>query len=504
MNAVRPSRIILLSLAAGAAVFVLGGHFFSKPRILAVGEVPVAFWAWRNQAPSNAEVQNTFEKTNASTLFLRAGQFDRVSGSVERIRPVSGTLPSSVEIHLVYNGTRRFLSEWDEMESADIAAAVAETFQADSTRAANDHANVAGLQLDLDVPTRLLPKYAEALRHLRKFLPPETKLSITGLPTWTTSDEISAVLAAVDFWIPQCYGASIPTKATNRVPISSPSSVEHTIAAVRRLGKPFYAGLAAYSYAILYDTNGNSVELRGDIDPAEAARNDQLELVETQNFGVGDTAAELRYVYWAKGDLVLDGLIMRPGETLVFDLPSAASLQASARAVRENAGEMLLGICIFRLPTGDDGATLGPDEIAVALSDRSTDVITRVTLSPDTGNKLTLSAENKGTANTRLAEDAFTIDIRVPMGSIGGASAVAGFTSYETLCSRGGAETPRPCSDRRADVIRLRARSWRPGTTATVTFVVRNSLPATLPAAIQTRVDDGRIERETIEIKTGE
>ncbi len=328
---------------------------------------------------------------------------------------------------------------------------------------------------------------------MRKFLPPETKLSITGLPTWTTSDEIGVVLAAVDFWIPQCYGASIPVNANKRVPISSPSSVEHTIAAVRRLGKPFYAGLAAYSYAIVYDTNGNLVELRGDIDPAEAARNDQLELVETQNFGVGEKAAELRYVYRAKGDLVIDGLIMRPGETLVFDLPSAASLQASARAVRENAGDLLLGICIFRLPTGDDGATLGPDEIAAALNDRSTDVITKITLSPDTGNKLTLSAENRGTANTRLAEDAFTIDVRVPMGSIGGASAVAGFTSYETLCSRGGAETPRPCSDRRADVIRLRARSWRPGTTASVTFVVRNSLPATLPAAIQTRVDDGRI-----------
>lgn len=501
MSAVRPSRIILLSLAAGMVVFVLGGRYFSKPRVLAIDEVPVAFWAWRNQAPSNAEVQNTFAKTKGSTLFLRAGQFDRVNGSIERIRPVSGTLPTSAEIHLVYNGTRRFLSEWNEMEAADIAAAITATFQADLIRASSDHSNIVGVQLDLDVPTRLLPKYAEVLRQLRRSLPPETKLSITGLPTWTTSDEIGDVLAAVDFWIPQCYGASIPANANKRVPISSPSSVERTVAAVRRLGKPFYAGLAAYSYAIVYDTKGDLVELRGDIDPAQAARNDQLELVETRNFGVGEKAAELRYVYRAKGDLVMDGLIMRPGETLVFDLPSSASLQASARAVRANAGDNLLGICIFRLPTGDDGATLGPDEIAVALSDRSTDVITKITLSPDTGNKLVLSAENKGTANTRLAEDAFSIDIRVPMGSIGGASAVAGFTSYETLCSRGGAETPRPCSDRRADVIRLRARSWRPGTTASVTFVVRNSLPATLPAAIQTRVDDGRIVRESIELQ---
>ena len=44
---------------------------------------------------------------------------------------------------------------------------------------------------------------------------------------------------------------------------------------------------------------------------------------------------------------------MRAGESLVFDLPSAETLRASAQAVRANAGEQLLGICVFRLPSSN-------------------------------------------------------------------------------------------------------------------------------------------------------
>ena len=71
---------------------------------------------------------------NAKTLFLRAGQFDLDSGDIRRIRPVSGSLPSSVELHLVYNGTRKFLGEWDRLEPDAIARKISETYQTDLTR----------------------------------------------------------------------------------------------------------------------------------------------------------------------------------------------------------------------------------------------------------------------------------------------------------------------------------------------------------------------------------
>lgn len=492
--------ILTLGMMSVAAV-LLGNYYFSRPRVLAVNEVPLAFWAWRTNAPSNVEVQKAFAATSAKTLFLRAGQFDLVKGALQRIRPVSGTLPSSVELHLVYTGTRKFLRDWEQLEASAIAKAVVETYQADLARALNSHAKVNGLQLDFDAPTRFLPQYAQLLQRLRDLLPPNTKLSITGLPTWASSRDLKAVLATVDFWIPQCYGTAIPAHVNQRIPISSPSDVARIVTQARQLNKPFYAGLSAYGYAILYAKDGGLLELRGDLDPAWAAHNASLELMERQTFKGEANASEMRYVYRAKSDVVLDGLIIQAGETLVFDLPSAASLRASARAVRENAGEALLGICVFRVPMANDETTLSIGEIAAALTDTQTKVATAITVKNSPDQQLILRAENIGTASTMLSEDALTVDLNVPAGSIGGVTSLAGFSAYETLCHQPGREAAWPCSERRANVIRLKARAWKPDSTAMIALSVKEELPATLSARVTTRVNDGRTEQESFELQ---
>ena len=494
-------RAVLMLGAMSFAAFLLGNQYFSQPRVLAVGEVPIAFWAWRTGAPSEAEINKAFAATKAQTLFLRAGQFDLASGALQRIRPVSGQLPASVEVHLVYNGTRLFLRAWEQLEPSAIAASVADTFRADLVRANNDHARVIGLQLDFDAPTRLLPQYARTLQRLRELLPPNTKLSITGLPTWAYSHDLKAVLAVVDFWIPQCYGTNIPTHLSQRIPISSPSDVARTIRQMRQLDKPFYAGLSAYSYAILYANDGGLLELRGDLDPAWAAHNTSLELIERQTFKGEASTSEMRYVYRAKSEVVLDGWIIKAGESLMFDLPSAESLRACARAVREHAGEQLLGICVFRVPMANDETTLSTGEIAAALTDTPTKIATTITLQLSADRQLQLRAENTGTASAMLREGALTIDLSIPIGSLNGVTRSAGFSGYETLCRLPGDDEPRPCSERRANVLRLNARAWKPDDVAAMAFAMKVALPATLSAVMTTHVNDGRIEREQIELQ---
>jgi hypothetical protein len=480
---------------------LLGNHYFNQPRVLAVSEVPIAFWAWRTNAPSEAEIAKAFTATQAQTLFLRAGQFDLINGESRRIRPVSGQLPAMVEVHLVYNATRDFLRGWEQLEPSALAVSVADTFRADSVRANNHHTHIVGLQLDFDAPTRLLPQYAKTLQRLRELLPPNIKLSITGLPTWANSSNLNAVLAAVDFWIPQCYGTNIPTYLSQRIPISSPADVARTIRQMRQLDKPFYAGLSAYSYAILYAKDGGLLELRGDLDPAWAAHNTSLELIERQTFKGEASTSEMRYVYRAKSDVVLDGLLIKAGESLVFDLPSAESLRASARAVRENAGEKLLGICVFRVPMETDETTLSIGEIAAALNDTPTKVATALTLQRNAQQQLQLRAENIGTASAMLREDALTIDLNVPPGSINGVIRNAGFSSYETLCRLSDNDEARPCSERRANVIRLQAQAWKPNSVSAITLQVKEEMLTALSAVVTTHVNDGRIERERFELQ---
>lgn len=491
-------RRILLAVSPILAIFLLNNDFFRKPRVLAVGEVPIAFWAWRNNAPTAGDIQNVIAATNAKSLFLRAGQFDLTDSGVQRIRPVRGSLRSPGELHLVYNGTREFLREFERLEPAALAETIVTTYSADVVRARGDQADVAGLQLDLDIPTRLLPEYALLLQRLRDLLPPTTKLSITGLPTWADANELHLALAAVDFWIPQCYGSKIPTHVTERIPISSREEVARTMIKARQFSKEFFAGVSAYGHAILYDGNGSLLELRGDLDPALAARHEALEFVRRETFM--SEVGEVRHIYRAKDDLILDGLVIRKGESLVFDLPNVDSLRASARAVRENAGEMLLGICLFRLPTHGDAATLSVDEIAAALSDKPLTVATKIRVGKTSDKEVWLFAENIGTMGGDLSEHAVTIDLDVPSGMIAGVTSLVGFSEYETLC--GELKSPKPCSQQRANIIRVRAPFWPPGATAAVSLRTNTPAPQTLSALIASRVGGGRIESEFLSLKT--
>jgi hypothetical protein len=221
-----------------------------------------------------------------------------------------------------------------------------------------------------------------------------------------------------------------------------------------------------------------------------------LALVERQTFKGEATTSEMRYVYRAKSDVVLDGLIIKAGESLVFDLPSAESLRASARAVRENAGEKLLGICVFRVPMENDETTLSAGEIAAALTDTPTKAATAITLQRNAQQQLQLRAENIGMASAMLQADALTIDLNLPAGSFRAVTRNAGFSGYETLCRLSENDEPRPCSERRANVLRLKARAWKPESMAVITFEANGDLPATVSAVVTTHVNDGRIERE--------
>lgn len=531
------SRFVLRLLAAlvGAlaiAALNVGWRWSRAPRAWRPGEPAVAFWAWRNETPAQGDVDRAARETGARTLFLRAGQMDADLGRVTRVRAVSGRMPRGVALHLVYNATPRLLAEFGRVEESVLADAFAETFRADSERATRDGATVAGLQLDVDVPTRLLPRYARVLRAVRASLRGDVKLSVTGLPTWVGSRDLRGVLDAVDFWTPQFYGSEIPATADRVVPIASPDGIARAVARVRELGKPFYAGLAAYGYALVYDARGQLVELRGDVDPARVASDKNLELVGRGAFGAGaegdgarargaaPPAGEWRYVFRAREDASLDGLRLRAGEQIVLDVPGGESLRAGVRGVREGAGDKLLGICLFRLPTAGDATTLRLSEVAAALADREAEFSTKLDAeasasdgsaskgaggsSSKDSDRLLLTASNDGAGGALYGEGALSVTLRVPRGSVRGVTRLEGFDTFETLCETAAGEsareTLRPCSAARAGVVRLGAHAWRPGARARAGLSFEATVPARLAARITVRRGDGGVWERSHEL----
>src|SRR5207244_7007271 len=141
---------VAVVLLVAAAVI---SSFHRQPRAWPAGDTPIAFWSWRNQSPAEADVRAAIEKTKTRTIFLRAGQIDLQDGKLRRIRPVTGSLPKEVDLHLVYNATRALLAQLEQVDETVLAGAISTAYQTDTERAAQEHARVVGLQIDIDVPT---------------------------------------------------------------------------------------------------------------------------------------------------------------------------------------------------------------------------------------------------------------------------------------------------------------------------------------------------------------
>src|SRR5262245_29143236 len=109
---------LLLALMCGLPLLHAA---ITAPRTWATVETPVAFWAWRAQAPTAAEVEQVKRQTGARLLFLRAGQLDHEQGRLRRIRAVAGKLPNTIQIHLVYNATRDLIAGFGKIEPEALA-----------------------------------------------------------------------------------------------------------------------------------------------------------------------------------------------------------------------------------------------------------------------------------------------------------------------------------------------------------------------------------------------
>ncbi|HEY2847343.1 MAG TPA: DUF3142 domain-containing protein [Pyrinomonadaceae bacterium] len=483
------SKKLFAVLIVPAGLFVIAMYNANGPRPRSVDSVPIAFWAWRLSTPEQEEVERAASVTGSRSLFIHAGQFDLANGAVERVRPVKGQFPTGIETHLVYNAKRVVLDSWEHVDLNAAAATTAQTFAEDTKRAHGDGAEIDGIQLDLDIPERMLGRYREFLHLLRGKLPPNTKLSITGLASWANSSDLPAVLAETDFWLPQFYGYGLAIQAGDRMAIGSEKEVTAVIDRIRSLNKPFYAGLAAFAFTTLYNRSGAIAELRGDIGVED--------ILESGLFELGNRdliEGENRSEFIVKKEGVVDGLTVQPGELLVFQTPTSASLAVAAGAARERGGDTLLGICLFRLPTANDTSALSLEEIQAAVLDVPTHPTTDITSEQDRTN-LTFVVRERGSARSAAGDAGITVDIRVPAGSVSDSFDA----SYSTWC--GDFASAVRCTSRRGDLIRLNLQSARPGEEFRVSLPIKTGLPPQLQVRVITHVDDGRIEVEFLNLQ---
>ncbi|MCJ1886351.1 DUF3142 domain-containing protein [Pseudomonas sp. LA21] len=194
----------------------------------AAGEVDAAdhdaFWLWSGVAAQPVLAQ-------ARTLYVLQGQVSapRYKDGNARLIAQGIAIPrlSKGEVWVVY---RAHTLRWHEDIYRILLA------QLRRWRAAGNP--VVGVQIDFDARTRYLGEYVEFLEGLRKRLPADCRLSITGLMDWGSNaapETINRLAGVVDEVVVQTY------QGRHTIP-----NYQAYLPRVARLQLPFRIGLAQY------------------------------------------------------------------------------------------------------------------------------------------------------------------------------------------------------------------------------------------------------------------
>ncbi len=153
-----------------------------------------SFWLWSGVAPQPVLKQ-------ARSVYVLQGQIEARHGDESQVRfiaqggSVARGLP--VEVWLAY---RVHTLHWTPREYAILLAQVHRWREAGN--------QVVGVQIDFDAHTLHLQEYVEFLEGLRRQLPSNYRLSITGLMDWSSrigSDQVNELRGIVDEVVVQTY-----------------------------------------------------------------------------------------------------------------------------------------------------------------------------------------------------------------------------------------------------------------------------------------------------------
>jgi hypothetical protein len=201
------------------ACFLAAAPACGQDRVIA--ENYRAFWLWGGVA-SRPYLER------AETIYLLQGEIGAEPSSggavVVRARSVASPGPHRAPLFLVYRA-----------RSLDFSPEVYDVIRARLARWRREDGEVRGVQIDFDAATRRLNDYAAFLRNLRRELPADVKLSVTGLMDWASQaapDDLASLSGVVDEIVFQTYRG----RTTIR-------NIDSYVARLSRLAIPFKLGL---------------------------------------------------------------------------------------------------------------------------------------------------------------------------------------------------------------------------------------------------------------------
>ena len=418
-----------LSVALVAALLCLLAIRFDVFRHPA-GPLDISLWYWHSPFHINQEEAKNYHALGVNRLFVRAGTISTGGQNVKLILPQHWQpSPGAPQVDLVFALDSGMVSHFGQLDNRAIAQCVAMSFTQQRRAAEGAGVTVRGVQLDFDCATRLLPKYTDLLRLVRQSLPERTVLSLTSLPTWFTSSNLRPLVQQVDFYCPQFYETGIGRTLSDVQTVSDLRILKDGLAAARKLGKPFYAGIPAYGHAFMFDDGGRLLGTYRGMSATGAFRHPSFR--QARSWSADSSAKSAASPKQWIGEEFVDLVAVHPGAGgkglgyhLLYSLPTAQMLALNLQMVREHRPWNCQGVIIFRSPEPDEIMALPLPTLSAVLQGHEPQPVIHagVKIKPlpwelreadrgDLPSVLTVSLTNTGDTDTYLSDDAVTLTL---------------------------------------------------------------------------------------------
>jgi len=473
----RQAHLLSRWQVVGAAVFVLTvavvawmGHA-AKP-----SNIQLSYWYWHSPFELDDKLAGDLREMGVRQLFVRAGTWSTDGKNIVLVAPQSyGQGVGAFPVHLVFNGDSGVVRHFEDLDNKRTARQVADRIVARVALAQKAGCQVVGVQLDIDCPTRLLPKYAEFVRLVRAAdpllaRPKGLQFSATGLASWLASRDIEALARQLDFLVPQAYEGETGMTVDEVQPVYDPATLRWCLARAASLPCPYWIGVPAYGHAFLFDDKGKMQGTFRDFEAQDALRHPLFKLERAYTVGRGGVRA--LSAADSVGEEFARFVAVRPapdgrgmGYRLVYTLPSIDQLSQAYNMVAQEHGGGCQGAIVYRVPAAGSSFTVPMEtQLAWRRRERPQFSVTATVRSradeleavdsgePGAPLDLWIDVTAGGTSATFVAPDALVLDLTVDKPGFGDVR-LRDFDGAEFLLD---GETTSPS---RADTVRF-SKGW--------------------------------------------
>lgn len=299
-------------------------------------DLPIAYWHWSETAYFSEDENALLESIGVEELFIRCSSVELAEGKPRRSSRVTlGYEPPRQPIHLVVRFEPSVVEGFENASIQELADLLVDIWKAGLKDCAG--LEVRGLQVDFDCPSRLLSRYAELLKLVREGIGDDPQLSIGALPTWFIEGKADPLLPEVDFVAAQFYEGSYGRTIDTYLPIASAEQIKQGVQALEESGEPYWAGIACYGRGLLYDDEGNLLDVMASPAPSELLDRDSVTVVATDVSGFSTL-------------IRLEEQTARGRRQMIIDTPNGEGMVKQMDAVRQMRPKNCRGIVMFRYP----------------------------------------------------------------------------------------------------------------------------------------------------------